>query len=118
MGEESTANGKKTPSPSVVFRWGGPGWGSLALRFIIRKLGLEWGTGLKNCLQDRLEIAMDFVIRKSLNTIPAFFQPSSPPSVIVGLVGVTISIEFNNKLFLSADKINNERANGMLATKA
>lgn len=61
---------------------------------------------------------MDFFIRKSLNSIPASFQPGSPPSVVFGLVGVTIAIEFDHMLFLAADKIHNERANGMLAPKA
>lgn|GEM_PF-3045254 len=61
---------------------------------------------------------MYFVIRKSLNPIPMFFQPGRPPSIIVGLVRVAVTVEFNNMLSLSADKIHNVRTNRMLATKA
>lgn len=88
------------------------------LCFLIRKLGLGWGTGLENRLQNRLDLLRCISIGKSLNTIPTLFQPSRAPRIIVGLVRMTIPIEFNNMLSLSADKIHNVRANGMLAAKA
>jgi len=78
----------------------------------------RWGTGLENGLQDRLDIAPDFIIRKSLNTIPTFLQPGSPSRVIFRLVCMTIPVEFNNMLSPSADKINNVRAKRVLAAKA
>jgi len=47
-----------------------------------------------------------------------FVQPASPFGVIVGLLGVTISIEFDDQLCRRAKEVNGEAADRVLAPKA
>ncbi len=60
---------------------------------------------------------IDLVIRKSLHSITALFQPSSAFRVIFSLISVTVTIYLNDVLLPGTNKIHDEIAQRVLSPK-